>query len=72
MVDSILMSTEDGEGPSDRRRPRGPESATMQVSADEARADELRMVINYLYAQGARALALEITDLRHRQDIDPS
>ncbi len=45
----------------------------MQMSADEARADELRLVTNYLHASGAPALreaARELSSLKHRAFSD--
>lgn len=47
----------------------------LQNSADGARADELRLVLNYLHASGIpawREAAQELSDLKHREaDGDP-
>jgi hypothetical protein len=48
---------------------------TLQTSADEARADELRLATNYLHASGIKAwreAARELSDLKHRADVDPT
>jgi hypothetical protein len=46
--------------------------AAMQAAAAEARSDERRLVVNYLHSVGARQMALEITAMKHHEDIDPS
>ncbi len=49
--------------------------AALQNSADEAREDELRLVTNHLQASGIpawRDAARELSDLKHREDMDPN
>jgi len=49
--------------------------ASLQNSADEARTDELRLVTNHLHASGIpawREAARELSDLKHRADVDPT
>lgn len=56
-------------------RKRAETRTALQASADEARADELRLVTNFLHASGIpawRDAACELSALEHRQDVDPS
>jgi hypothetical protein len=50
------------------------DEARLQAAADEARADELRLVTNYLHASGVpafRTAAQELSELMHRQNVGP-